>query len=44
MGMGHTQGTFYFLTTPVQCTELLIQLDRQEKNSFNEVMQLEQIE
>ena len=44
MGMGNTQGTFYFPTTPVQCSELLTELDHDEKNIFNQVLQSEQIE
>ena len=43
MGMGCTQGTFYFPTTPVECSELPIPLDHQEKNIFNQVIASEEI-
>ena len=44
MDMGCTQGTFYFPTTPVECSELPIPLDCQEKNIFNQVIRLEEIQ
>ena len=44
MGMGCTQGTFYFPTAPVECSELPIPLDHQEKNIFNEVIVSEEIQ
>ena len=43
MGMGCTQGTFYFPTAPVECSELPIPLDCQEKNIFNWVIVSEEI-
>ena len=44
MGMGHTQGTFYFLTIPAECHELPIRLDRKEKIIFNNAIASEEIE
>ena len=44
MGMGCTQGTFYFLTAPVECSELQIPLDREEKKIFNKVILSEEIQ
>ena len=44
MGMGCIQGTFYFPTTPVECSELQIPLDREEKDIFNKVILSEEIE
>ena len=44
MGMGHTQGTFYFLTAPVECSELQIPLDNEEKDIFKKVILSEEIE
>ena len=32
MGMENSQGTFYFPTTPVQSSELIIQLDDNEED------------
>ena len=44
MGMGRTQGAFYFLTAPVECSELQIPLDHEETDIFNKVILLEEIE
>ena len=44
MGMGCTQGTYYFSTVPVECSELPIPLDHQEKNICNEVIVSEEIQ
>ena len=44
MGMGRTQGAFYFLTAPVECSELQIPLDHEEKDIFNKVILPEEIE
>ena len=42
--MVHTQGTFYFPTAPVECSELQIPLDHEENNIFNEVILSEEIQ
>ena len=44
MGMGCTQGAFYFPTAPVECSELQIPLDHEEKDIFNKVILSEEIE
>ena len=44
MGMGHTQGAFYFPTAPVECSELQIPLDDEEKDILNKVILSEEIE